>query len=81
MTAKEYTLTDISDSLEGLHDMAMYINSGSYTEEISEKVLHLMLDRIEDLQGMVSFMRIFPEIKAQELAESKLEIDSSKPQN
>ncbi|MCG9573706.1 RstC protein, partial [Vibrio diabolicus] len=69
MTSKEYTLTDVSDSLEGLYDMAVYLNSGSYTEEISEKIIHHLHDKIVDLQGMVNFIRIAPELQ------------ESKPQN
>lgn len=76
MANKEYTLMDVSDSLEGLYDMTVYLNSGSYTEEIAEKIIHHLHDKIVDVQGMVNFIRIAPE-----LAESKLEFDSSKPQN
>lgn len=76
MANKEYTLMDVSDSLEGLYDMTVYLNSGSYTEEIAEKIIHHLHDKIVDVQGMVNFIRIAPE-----LAESKLEIDSSTPQN
>ena len=76
MANKEYTLMDVSDSLEGLYNMAVYLNSGAYTEDIAEKIIDQMHDRIVDVQGMVNFMRIAPE-----LAQSKLEFDASKPQN
>lgn len=66
MTVKEYTLTDVSDNLDGLHNMAMFINSGTYTEEIGDKILHHMLDKIEELQGVVSFMRLYPQLKAEQ---------------
>ncbi|EQM38488.1 putative rstC protein [Vibrio parahaemolyticus NIHCB0757] len=49
--------------------MAVYLNSGSYTEEISEKIIHHLHDKIVDLQGMVNFIRIAPELQ------------ESKPQN
>ena len=77
MTVKEYTLTDVSDNLESLHDMAMFINSGSYTEQIHDLVLHCMLDRIEELQGVVSFMGLYPQIKAKELAEKTMNLENS----
>ncbi|EGU42106.1 hypothetical protein [Vibrio scophthalmi] len=70
MTIREYTLLDVSDSVNELHNIALYLNSGAFTEEIADKVTFLMLERIEELQSNLSFMRLYPELKAEELADN-----------
>lgn len=46
MNTTEYTLTHVSDSLEQLSNMALYLNSGAYTEEISEKLFAICMTRL-----------------------------------
>ncbi|MFN3014302.1 hypothetical protein ACK1CN_00050 [Vibrio coralliilyticus] len=36
-----------------------------------------MQEQIETLQGMISYMRIYPQIKAKELAEQAMNLESS----
>ncbi|MEZ9567195.1 RstC protein [Vibrio artabrorum] len=70
MSIQEYTLTDVSDKVNDLHDMSLFLNSGSYTEEIGDKLTFHMMEEIETLQSMLSFIRIYPQIKAQEQLDS-----------
>ena len=70
MSFQEYTLTDVSDKVNDLHDMSLFLNSGSYTEEIGDKLTFHMMEEIETLQSMLSFIRIYPQIKAQEQLDS-----------
>ncbi|HAS8024419.1 TPA: RstC protein, partial [Vibrio cholerae] len=62
MSLKLYTLMDVYDSLEDLNNMAVYLNSGAYTDEIARQVQNLICDKIIDLQGMVNFMRLSPSL-------------------
>ncbi|CAK3420671.1 MULTISPECIES: RstC protein [Vibrio] len=70
MSFQEYTLTDVSDKVNDLHDMSLFLNSGSYTEEIGDKLTFHMMEEIETLQSMLSFIRIYPQIQAQEQLDS-----------
>ncbi|NAZ98735.1 RstC protein [Vibrio toranzoniae] len=70
MSFQEYTLTDVSDKVNDLHNMSTFLNSDAYTEEIGDKLTFHMLEEIETLQSMLSFIRIYPQIKAQEQLES-----------
>ncbi|MEZ8122757.1 RstC protein [Vibrio splendidus] len=70
MSIQEYTLTDVSDKVNDLHDMSLFLNSGSYTEEIGDKLTFHMMEEIETLQSMLSFIRIYPQIQAQEQLDS-----------
>ncbi|UQV20284.1 RstC protein [Vibrio sp. J383] len=70
MSFQEYTLTDVSDKVNDLHDMSLFLNSGSYTEEIGDKLAFHMMEEIETLQSMLSFIRIYPQIQAQEQLDS-----------
>jgi hypothetical protein len=78
MTVKEYTLSDAEDKLNNIAQMSMFLQSGACPAEISLNLYDYMHEEIENLQGMLSFMRLYPELKARELAESKLESDVSK---
>ena len=70
MSFQEYTLTDVSDKVNDLHDISTFLNSGAYTEEIGDKLTFHMMEEIETLQSMLSFIRIYPQIKAQEQLDS-----------
>ncbi|ELA4926566.1 RstC protein [Vibrio cholerae] len=65
MSLKPYTLMDVYDSLEDLNNMALYLKSGAYTDEIAHQVQNLICDKIIDLQGMVNFMRLSPSLNPQ----------------
>lgn len=78
MTVKEYTLSDAEDKLNNIAQMSMFLQSGACPAEISLNLYDHMHEEIENLQGMLSFMRLYPELKARELAESKLESEASK---
>ncbi len=45
MSLKPYTLMDVYDSLEDLNNMAVYLNSGAYTDEIARQVQNLICDK------------------------------------
>ncbi|HAT8553745.1 TPA: RstC protein, partial [Vibrio vulnificus] len=45
-------------------------SSGSCPGEMTQNLNNHMLDEIETLQGILSFMRVYPELKAAELAEA-----------
>ncbi|EHZ2538534.1 RstC protein [Vibrio parahaemolyticus] len=81
MTVKEYTLSDLESKLNEISNISMFLGTGDCPKEMASNLHEHMHDEIENLQGMLSFMRLYPEIKAQELAQSKLEFDASKPQN
>ncbi|MEZ8405059.1 RstC protein [Vibrio splendidus] len=70
MSFQEYTLTDVSDKVNDLHDMSTFLNSADYTEEIGDKLTFHMMEEIETLQSMLSFIRIYPQIQAQEQLDS-----------
>ncbi|EJB8542875.1 RstC protein [Vibrio parahaemolyticus] len=70
MTVKEYTLSDAEDKLNNIAAISMFLNSGACPKEISFNLYDHMHDEIENLQGMLSFMRLYPEIKAQELEQA-----------
>lgn len=75
MSTTEYTLTHVSDSLEQLSNMALYLNSGAYTEEISEKVICHLHDKITDLQAVVDFMILSPQVITEQ-SESKIDVSN-----
>lgn len=74
MSTKEYTLTHVSDTLEQLSNIALYLNSGAYTDEISEKVINHLHDKIADLQAVVNFMILSPQVFSEQ---SKPQTDAS----
>ncbi|MEL7385176.1 MAG: RstC protein [Pseudomonadota bacterium] len=78
MTVKEYTLLDAEDKLSDIANISIFLQSGACPNSICDNLRDHLHEEIENLQGMLSFMRLYPELKAQELAESKPEIDSSK---
>ncbi|HCE1484563.1 RstC protein [Vibrio parahaemolyticus] len=73
MTIKEYTLSDLESKLNEISNISLFLGTGDCPKEIAFSLHDHMHEQIEQLQGMVSFMRLYPEIKAQELAESKQE--------
>ncbi|HIF5576202.1 TPA: RstC protein [Vibrio parahaemolyticus] len=73
MTIKEYTLSDAEDKLNHIAAISMFLNSGACPTEILFNLYDHMHDEIENLQGILSFMRLYPEIKAQELEASSRE--------
>lgn len=70
MTIKEYTLEDAESKLNEIADTSLFLSSGSCPSDISSNLMDHMLDEIDTLQGILSFMRVYPELKAKELAES-----------
>ncbi|RBW65974.1 RstC protein [Vibrionales bacterium C3R12] len=78
MTAKEYTLSDLESKLNEISNISIFLGTGDCPGEIASSLHSHMHDQIDQLQGMMSFMRVYPQIKAQELAESQLKTDQSK---
>lgn len=78
MTVKEYTLTDLEVKINEISNISVFLGTGCCPKEIAFNLQDHMHDEIVNLQGMLSFMRIYPQIKAQERAESKLKTDESK---
>ncbi|AIL70634.1 RstC protein [Vibrio vulnificus] len=70
MTIKEYTLQDAEAKLNEISNIALFLSSGSCPGEMTQNLNNHMLDEIETLQGILSFMRVYPELKAAELAEA-----------
>ncbi|MEZ8288058.1 MULTISPECIES: RstC protein [unclassified Vibrio] len=66
MTVKEYTLSDLESKLNEISNISIFLGTGDCPKEIAYSLHDHMNDQIEELQGMVSFMRIYPQIKAQE---------------
>lgn len=67
MTVKEYTLSDLESKLNEISNISMFLGTGDCPKEMASNLHEHMHDEIENLQGMLSFMRLYPEIKAQEL--------------
>ncbi|MEZ8790647.1 RstC protein [Vibrio splendidus] len=70
MTAKEYTLTDLEVNINEISSISMFLSTGSCPKEIAFNLQDHMQDEIENLQGMVSYMKVYPQIKAQEQLDS-----------
>ena len=70
MTAKEYTLSDLESKLNEISNISIFLGTGDCPKEIAYDLHDHMNGQIEELQGMVSFMRIYPQIKAQEQLDS-----------
>lgn len=70
MTVKEYTLSDLESKLNEISNISIFLGTGDCPKEIAYSLHDHMNDQIEELQGMVSFMRIYPQIKAQEQLDS-----------
>ncbi|MEZ8605540.1 RstC protein [Vibrio sp. 10N.222.49.A3] len=70
MTAKEYTLTDLEVKINEISSISMFLSTGSCPKEIAFNLQDHMQDEIENLQGMVSYMKVYPQIKAQEQLDS-----------
>ena len=70
MTAKEYTLTDLELKINEISSISMFLSTGSCPKEIAFNLQDHMQDEIENLQGMVSYMKVYPQIKAQEQLDS-----------
>ncbi|MEZ8013969.1 RstC protein [Vibrio sp. FF112] len=70
MTVKEYTLSDLESKLNEISNISIFLGTGNCPKEIAYNLHDHMNDQIEELQGMVSFMRIYPQIKAQEQLDS-----------
>ncbi|CAK2193928.1 RstC protein [Vibrio crassostreae] len=70
MTVKEYTLSDLESKLNEISNISIFLGTGDCPKEISYNLHDHMNDQIEELQGMVSFMRIYPQIQAQEQLDS-----------
>ena len=79
MSIREYTLTDAESKLNDIAGISLFLSAGSCPKELESKLIDHMQDEIETLQGMLSFMRIYPELKAKELAENvtSLEINTN----
>ncbi|EGU0147484.1 RstC protein [Vibrio parahaemolyticus] len=71
MTVKEYTLTDVEEKLNDIASITLFLSSGSCPKEISFNLMDHLQDEIENLQHIVGFMALYPELKAQELRELK----------
>lgn len=70
MTVKEYTLSDLESKLNEISNISIFLGTGNCPKEIAYNLHDHMNDQIEELQGMVSFMRIYPQIQAQEQLDS-----------
>lgn len=70
MTVKEYTLSDLESKLNEISNISIFLGTGDCPKEIANDLYDHMNDQIEELQGMVSVMRINPKIKAQEQLDS-----------
>ncbi|HDM8044644.1 TPA: RstC protein [Vibrio campbellii] len=75
MTIKEYTLSDLESKLNEISNISIFLGTGDCPREIAYELHDHMNEQIESLQGMLSFMRLYPQLKAQELAESKQELE------
>ncbi|EID0063028.1 RstC protein [Vibrio vulnificus] len=71
MTIKEYTLQDAEAKLNEISHIALFLSSGACPIEMAKNLNSHMLDEIETLQSILSFMRVYPELKAAELADIK----------
>ncbi|SON48610.1 hypothetical protein [Vibrio tapetis] len=67
MTVKEYTLSDAEAKLDTIASISLFLSTGNCPREIAFNLQDHMQDEIENLQGILGFMRIYPQIKAQEL--------------
>ncbi|MEZ8932385.1 MULTISPECIES: RstC protein [unclassified Vibrio] len=70
MTVKEYTLSDLESKLNEISNISIFLGTGDCPKEIAYNLHDHINDQIEELQGMVSFMRIYPQIQAQEQLDS-----------
>lgn len=77
MTVKEYTLSDAEDKLNNIANLSIFLNSGACPKEISYNLMDHMHEEIESLQGMLGYMRILPQLKAKELAENAINMESN----
>lgn len=77
MTVKEYTLSDLESKLNEISNISVFLGTGDCPREIAYNLHDHMHEQIEQLQGMVSFMRLYPKLKAKELAEEALKLEFS----
>ena len=77
MTVKEYTLSDAEAKLNEISNISIFLSTGDCPQEIAYNLQDHMQEQIETLQGMISYMRIYPQIKAKELADQAMNLESS----
>ncbi len=80
MNIQEYTLSDLESKVNEISNISLFLGTGDCPKEIAFNLHDHMHEQIESLQGMLSFMRHYPTLKARELAEEALNPDS-KPEN
>ncbi|MDD9180725.1 MULTISPECIES: RstC protein [Aliivibrio] len=62
MTVKEYTLTDLEAKINNISSISMFLRTESCPKDISISLQDHMQEEIENLQGILSFMQIYPQI-------------------
>ncbi len=72
MTIKEYTLTDLEDKLTDISNISLFLTTGACPDEVSYTLTDHMHQNIEKLQSMICQMKLYPLMKARELAEDAL---------
>ncbi len=55
----KYTLNDVSDSVDRLHSISMFLNSRGCTDDIRSSVTEHLLNEIESLQGVLTYAQVF----------------------
>ncbi|MEZ9441390.1 hypothetical protein [Vibrio atlanticus] len=55
----KFTLDDISDQVNRLHSISMFLESGAYTDDIRAGITEHLLNEIESLQGVLMHARVF----------------------
>ncbi|WP_439146435.1 hypothetical protein [Vibrio sp.] len=58
-SCEKYTLNDVSDSVNRLHSISMFLNSGAYTDDIRANITEHLLNEIESLQGVLTYAQVF----------------------
>ncbi len=71
MSNQEYKLSDLESKLNEISNISLFLSTGDCPKEIAFSLHDHMHEQIETLQGMMSHMRLYPLIKAQELAKTE----------
>jgi hypothetical protein len=58
-SCEKYTLADVSDKVNRLHSISMFLDSGAYTDDIRAGITEHLLNEIESLQGLLMYAKVF----------------------
>ncbi|MBY8103174.1 hypothetical protein KW487_11000 [Vibrio fluvialis] len=78
MTMEAYTLGNAEKISDDVMNIALFLKSGAcnHKPEIHEQVFNEMFIKLEQLQGVLAYMRIAPDIVPMEQSKAKIDVSN-----